>query len=97
MEFCQRFVKTKILIIFLYLQIIPFQFLDGQNADTLGLTGHETFDILIPDDIHPHHIVDVVTSSGIKFQVVTRFDTDVDVAYYRNGGILNFVVRKLIQ
>lgn len=52
---------------------------------------------MIPDDIHPHHIVDVVASSGVNFQVVTRFDTDVDVAYYKNGGILNFVVRKLIQ
>lgn len=78
-------------------QIIPFQFLEGQNAETLGLTGQETYDILIPDDIHPHQIVDVVTSSGIKFQVVTRFDTDVDVAYYKNGGILNFVVRNFIQ
>jgi aconitate hydratase len=63
----------------------------------LGLTGHETFDIMLPDDIHPHQLIEVVVSSGKKFQVITRFDTDVDVAYYKNGGILNCVVRKLIE
>lgn len=77
--------------------IIPLQYLEGQNAESLGLTGHETFDILMPDNVHPHHKIDIVASSGVKFQAIVRFDTDVDVAYYKNGGILNYMIRKMIE
>lgn len=81
----------------LIFQIIPFQYQEGQSTDSLGLTGQETFDILMPNDIRPHQLVDVVASSGVKFQVITRFDTDVDIAYYKNGGILNFMIRQMIN
>lgn len=77
--------------------IIPLQYLDGENAESLGLTGTETFDILLPKDVHPHDRIDVVASSGVKFQAIVRFDTDVDVAYYKNGGILNYTIRKMIE
>jgi aconitate hydratase len=81
----------------LHFRIIPLQYLEGENAESIGLTGKETFDILVPDDVHPHDKIDVVASSGIKFQVIVRFDTDVDIAYYRNGGILNYMIRKMIE
>lgn len=77
--------------------IVPLQYLDGQNAENIGLTGHEQYDILLPENVHPHDKIDVVVSSGIKFQVIVRFDTDVDVAYYENGGILNYMIRKMIE
>lgn len=77
--------------------IVPLQYLDGQNAESLGLTGNEIYDILLPNRIYPHDKIDVVTSSGIKFQTKVRFDTDVDVAYFKNGGILNYTIRKMIK
>lgn len=77
--------------------IIPLQYLEGQNAESLGLTGTETFDINVPKNVYPHEKIDVVASSGIKFQAIVRFDTDVDVAYFNNGGILNYTIRKMIE
>lgn len=77
--------------------IIPLQYLEGQNAESLGLTGFETFDILLPKEIHPHDKIEVVVSSGLKFNTIIRFDTDVDVAYFKNGGILNYTIRQMIK
>lgn len=77
--------------------IIPLQYLENQNAESLGITGKETFDILLPDDVHPHDKIDIVASSGVKFQAILRFDTDVDIAYFNNGGILNYMIRKMIE
>lgn len=76
--------------------IIPLQYLDGQNAESLGLTGTETFDIMLPNEVRPHEKIDVTASSGVKFQTIVRFDTDVDVAYFKNGGILNYTIRNMI-
>lgn len=76
--------------------IVPLEYLDGQNAESIGLIGNETYDILLPSKIYPHDKIDVVTSSGITFQTKVRFDTDIDVAYYKNGGILNYTIRKMI-
>jgi aconitate hydratase len=76
--------------------ICPLQYLPGQTADTLGLTGHETFNIHLPDDVRPLQNIDVTTNTGNKFQVLVRFDTDVEILYYKNGGILNFMIRKMI-
>lgn len=77
--------------------IVPLQYLEGQNAESIGLTGQETFDILLPENVHPHEKINVLASSGIKFQVIVRFDTDVDVTYFKNGGILNYMIRKMIE
>lgn len=63
--------------------IIPLQYLEGQNAETLGLTGLETYDIILPSDVHALQKIEVVASTGTKFQVIVRFDTDVDVAYFK--------------
>lgn len=76
--------------------IIPLQYLDGQTAASLGLTGKEAFTINLPDDVKAHDKVEVVTDTNIKFQAIVRFDTDVEVAYFKNGGILNYMIRKMI-
>ncbi|XP_053683532.1 cytoplasmic aconitate hydratase-like [Sabethes cyaneus] len=77
--------------------IIPLQYLEGQNADTIGLTGQEQFNIALPDNVKPHDKITVETDGGLKFQVVVRFDTEVDLEYFRNGGILNYMIRKMIS
>lgn len=75
--------------------IVPLQYEEGQNADTLGLTGKETFDLLLPDDLRPRQLVQVQTNTGKQFNVVLRFDTFPELTYYQHGGILNYMVRKL--
>jgi aconitate hydratase len=77
--------------------ILPLQFKDGDNAESLGLTGHEefTFDFGTKD-LKVGQDVQVITSDGKKFSAKCRLDTDPEVAYYNNGGILRYVLRKLI-
>ncbi|XP_058126532.1 cytoplasmic aconitate hydratase-like [Anopheles ziemanni] len=77
--------------------IVPLQYLDGQNADSLGLTGREQFNIAIPANCKPHERITVSTDGGKEFQVIVRFDTEVDLEYFRNGGILNYMIRKMID
>lgn len=77
--------------------IVPLQFLDGENADSLGLTGKEQFTIELPHDLKPGNHVIVETSEGKKFKVLSRFDTEVELTYYRHGGILPYMIRKLIN
>lgn len=76
--------------------IAPLQYLPGQTAESLGLTGHETFDIEIPHDLQPGHKIEVKTNKGQSFEVIVRFDTEVDLTYYNNGGILNYMIRSMI-
>ncbi|XP_043266056.1 cytoplasmic aconitate hydratase-like [Colletes gigas] len=77
--------------------IIPLQYLPGQNAETLGLTGLEVYDIVIPDNCQPGQKITVTTEDGKKFETNVRFDTDVDLTYYKHGGILNYMIRKMIS
>jgi aconitate hydratase len=82
--------------------VLPLQFKPGENAQTLGLTGHETFDILgISDDIQPRQELTVIATNEqgkrLGFQVIARLDTPVDVDYYKNGGILQTVLRNLMS
>lgn len=76
--------------------IIPFVFKPGQNAESLGLKGNETFTIDLPADLKPGMDVDVRTNTGVTFQAVLRFATPVEITYWRNGGILHFVLRKIL-
>lgn len=77
--------------------ICPLQYLPGQNAESLGLTGFETFNVLLPNNVSPGQNINVETSSGITFEVKVRFDTDVEILYYKHGGILNYMIRKMIS
>jgi aconitate hydratase len=81
--------------------VLPLQYKDGQTAESLGLTGRETFDVLIDDQLKPRQdvIVRVTDESGNSREITLwcRIDTPVEIDYYRNGGILQFVLRQLLQ
>ncbi|XP_078033327.1 cytoplasmic aconitate hydratase [Augochlora pura] len=76
--------------------IIPLQYLPGQTAESLGLTGLELYDISIPENVQPGQNITVTTNDGKKFEVIIRFDTEVDLTYFRHGGILNYMIRKML-
>ncbi len=82
--------------------ILPLQFKDGQNVESLGLTGKEVIDIVgLDDTLKPRQEV-IVKARGdqrleIEFKATVRIDTPVEVEYYRNGGILQTVLRKLVR
>jgi aconitate hydratase len=77
--------------------VLPLQFLDGEGADTLGLTGYETFDIGgVAQNLTPGRMLEVQVRGGKSFKVRLRIDTPNEVDYYKNGGILPFVLRQLI-
>ncbi|MCB0334280.1 MAG: aconitate hydratase, partial [Bdellovibrionales bacterium] len=79
--------------------ILPLQFKDGESVDALGLKGDETFDISITDDMKAGEEVKVCATSpdGSKreFTALSRIDTPVEVQYFRDGGILCTVLKKL--
>ncbi len=80
--------------------VLPLQYLVGQTASTLGLDGTETFDIVVLESIRPGQIINVEAKKTdgniLKFDVKCRIDTPVEVEYYRNGGILQTVLRQLM-
>jgi len=79
--------------------VLPLCFKSGEGADELGLDGTETFDIPIGDDLAPLQEIEVTATKadGSKktFTAVVRLDTPVEVDYYKNGGILHTVLRKM--
>jgi aconitate hydratase len=80
--------------------ILPLQFLPGEKASTHGLTGRETFTIEgIADGLQPHQELTVKATgedgSERSFRVTARLDGEIDVEYYRNGGVLQTVLRRL--
>ncbi|KAJ6408506.1 hypothetical protein OIU84_011762 [Salix udensis] len=80
--------------------IIPLCFKVGEDAETLGLTGHERYSIDLPSnvsEIRPGQDVTVATDNGKSFTCTLRFDTEVEVAYFDHGGILQYVIRNLIH
>jgi aconitate hydratase len=81
--------------------VLPLQFLPGQSAKSLGLTGYETFAILgVNDAMQPRQMYTVRATrddgSAVEFEVMSRVDTPVEVNYYKNGGILQTVLRKML-
>ncbi|MEW6241370.1 MAG: aconitate hydratase AcnA, partial [Chloroflexota bacterium] len=82
--------------------ILPLQFMDGQNAESLGLDGSEVFDIEgLSDAIKPRSVLTVKAKKSdgkvVGFKVTALLNTDVEVNYYRNGGILHTVLRNLVK
>ena len=80
--------------------ILPVQFMEGESAESLGLTGQETFSFNLSENPGVHDVITVTarTSSETKtFKVLVRFDADADIRYYKNGGILPMVVRKKLK
>jgi len=82
-----------------FMGVLPLEFPPGEDADSLGLTGQETFDIDLPADVAPLQQVTVRFTSPDgregAFEAKVRIDTPVEVEYYRNGGILHTVLRKM--
>ncbi len=84
------------------LGVLPLQYEAGQTAEKLGLTGTETFTISgISEGLTPHKSVDVVAENDkgerIKFKAIARLDSLIDIEYYRNGGILQYVLRQFLD
>ncbi len=82
--------------------ILPLQFEEGQNWKSLGLTGREVFHIEgIQEGLYPRKKLRVRAvredGSEIVFNVVARLDTNIEVEYYKHGGILKYVLRKILQ
>jgi aconitate hydratase len=81
--------------------ILPLEFLANENAETLGLTGEETFELVLPKEIGIHEKITVkaTKSNGevIEFQAIVRFDSEADKIYYKENGILPMVVSKKVQ
>ncbi len=81
--------------------VLPLQYEEGQNAAGLGLDGTETFDIPVTDGVEPRQTITVTArkadGSEITFDTLCRLDTPIDVEYYRNGGILHFVLREFLD
>ncbi|MBL7181116.1 MAG: aconitate hydratase AcnA, partial [Desulfobacterales bacterium] len=81
--------------------VLPLVFKENENLKTLGLTGSETFYITGIEDMKPRKVLGVkaVSKDGktIDFEVIPRLDTDVDVEYFENGGILKYVLRKILK
>lgn len=81
--------------------VLPLQFTDGDSWQSLGLTGEETFDIAIDDSLQPLSSIDVKATSPdgkeLVFKAQVRVDTPVEMDYYRNGGILQTVLRRLLK
>ena len=80
--------------------VLPLQFEEGDTPESLGLSGRESFDILgISEALKPHGRLSVVARSDdgreTSFSAVARLDSDIDVDYYRNGGILHTVLRRI--
>lgn len=77
--------------------LLPLVFMDGESADSLGLTGYERFSIdLTSKPLGVNDILTVTTDTGKHFQVKSRLDTAVELAYYAHGGILQYVIRSLL-
>ena len=81
--------------------ILPLQFSPGEGRHALGLTGEEIYDVEgLDDDLQPGQVLEVVAKStaGEKcFAVICRIDTPVEINYYRNGGILHTVLRRMAE
>jgi aconitate hydratase len=76
--------------------VLPLQFLPGQDRNTLGLAGEETFSVHgLAAAIEGGEKRAVVRASDKRFEVLVRLDTPMEVEYYRNGGILPYVLRQL--
>ncbi len=82
--------------------VLPLQFVNGENAETLGLTGQESISVNLSDDVKPRDVLTATATAEdgkvTEFKVLARFDSEVEVDYFRHGGILQMVLRnKLLE
>ena len=81
--------------------VLPLQFEKGESAAKLCLTGKETFNVVVDESVRPHDLVKVTatdeTGKVTEFNAIARFDSDVEIDYYRHGGILQMVLRDKVK
>ena len=82
--------------------VLPLQFKEGESAESLGLTGKEVYTITgLADDLRPLKEMEVIAKkedgTEIKFNVISRMDSQIEIEYYRNGGILQYVLRQFLD
>ncbi|MFZ1799398.1 MAG: aconitate hydratase AcnA [Chitinophagaceae bacterium] len=82
--------------------VLPLQYINGDTAEKLGLTGKESFSVTgIAEDIRPLKKVQVIAikedGTSIKFDVIARMDSNIEIEYYRHGGILQYVLRNFLE
>ncbi len=81
--------------------VLPLQFKQGESAETLGLTGKESITVAVDESVKPRDMVTVTATfedgTTKQFDVLARFDSDVEVDYYRHGGILRMVLRDKLK
>ncbi len=82
--------------------VMPLQFAEGESAESLGLTGEETFDITgLKDNLAPMSDVTVTATkdngSKVEFKAKAMLNTEIEVEYFRNGGILHTVLRNMVR
>ena len=83
--------------------IIPLQYREGETAESLGLTGLEKFSVVLPtsaEALKPRQNVTVKVENGEtekSFEAIMRFDTELELTYYKHGGILNYMIRKVVS
>ncbi len=82
--------------------VLPLQYMNGDSAEKLGLTGNESFTIAgIAEDIRPLKNVSVIAKKEggqeIKFNAIARMDSKIEIEYYRHGGILQYVLRQFLE
>ena len=82
--------------------VLPLEFMNGNTRQTVGLTGFETFDVAgLDDGLKPRATLAIraTTHGGAakEFQVIARIDTPEEMNYYKNGGILQYVLRQLVS
>lgn len=76
--------------------IVPLQFKDGENTESLNITGKEKFSIDLPKDLKPGQDIVLKIDDGREFTTTLRFDTEVELTYFKHGGILRYVLRNLL-
>ncbi len=82
--------------------VAPLQFLAGESGESLGLNGKEVFDISgLAGTLTPHKKLQVTATKDngekIEFEVIARFDSAIEIEYYKNGGILQYVLRDYLS
>ena len=79
--------------------VLPLNFVEDEDAETLGLDGTEIYDIDVSDDLEPRQTVPVTATRSdgtkVEFETIARVDTAIEVDYLRNGGILHYVLRRM--
>lgn len=82
--------------------VMPLEFMNAETAESLGITGDEKFSFTgISEDLHPGKIIKVTAEKDngehIAFEARSRLDSDIEIAYYTNGGILQYILRQFLR